>query len=243
MPEKKEQKLPKRVEIKFDDLSPMIQNLINGDSPIKSPLIGHRYTNLKKIRRNKFISKISGIIGAGMFAYALIKPGAQEGLSFVGGAMQGFGWTNRFIEFVFLKNLHKQLAQNMKHGVFVPSAEKHYPDGWINPSIVGKTHPIFFVKGNGNIVFVKPTHDEYFRWKYQQHKVLGGLGLVAWRWRQEIAPPVVPVKVREWAKVRIAKIAEKARELIPQPMPRPIPVGVYSKRKKEKRTRLRPAFA
>ena len=73
------------------------------------------------------------------------------------------------------------------------------------------------------------------RCKYQQHKILGGLGLVAWRWRQEIAPPKVPVKVRDWAKARIKKIYAKVKDKIPEPVPVPHPVPVL---RKERRTRI-----
>jgi hypothetical protein len=68
-----------------------------------------------------------------------------------------------------LKKAHDGLIEKMnKFGVFDAKSEGTYPENWMRPTEISKTHPIFYVNGKGDIIFLKSTRKEYFRYKYQQ---------------------------------------------------------------------------
>lgn len=107
-----------------------------------------------------------------------------------------------------------------KFGILKPSFENNYPKDWINPTIVEKTHPVFHVKANGDLVFHRPTRIEYARMMFQK-RFPGKLGLQPWRWRAYLKKPEAPEKIRDWAKRQADKWAKK---YMPKPVPAPAPV-------------------
>lgn len=104
-----------------------------------------------------------------------------------------------------------------KFGILQTKFEEIYPQGWINPTIVANTHPVFHVKGNGDLVFHRPTRVEYARMKFQE-KLPGRLGFQPWRWRAYLQKPEAPEPVKAWA---ASKVREWAQTLRPVPALRP----------------------
>lgn len=111
-----------------------------------------------------------------------------------------------------IQKLHQDLVASMKdHGVIQTKFEHGHgiPNGWINPTIIENTHPVFHVKANGDLVFHTPTRMEYARMKFQE-KWPGKLGLQPWRWRAYLKKPEAPKPVREWAAQQIRAWAREA---------------------------------
>src|SRR3989338_8813181 len=51
---------------------------------------------------------------------------------------------------------HERVIKTMNHfGLLDTKFEGHYPRDWMNPGIVAKYHPIFFVDQKGNIHFLR----------------------------------------------------------------------------------------
>lgn len=96
-------------------------------------------------------------------------------------------------------------------GVLRPAFEGHHPEGWMSPAIIAKTHPIFHVEPNGDLVFHKETRGEYFKWKCQ-----GKFRRSAWWWREYLRPPNAPKPLRDSVNEQIAKMAEQIKQLKPR---------------------------
>ena len=98
-------------------------------------------------------------------------------------------------------------------GVLNPAFEGHYKDGWMNPAVVAKTHPIFHVEPNGDLVFHKETRGEYLKWNIQRRFKTSA----AWWWREYLRPPAAAQTVREWAKEKLKEMRAGAKNWQPQP--------------------------
>ncbi|MDP2666196.1 MAG: hypothetical protein Q8P05_01690 [Candidatus Diapherotrites archaeon] len=110
--------------------------------------------------------------------------------------------------------------------IIMPPFERFYPEGWIQASRIKETHPIYYVDMKGNLVFVKNSRMEYFRYLFQK-SLLGRLGYNPWWWRGYIEPPKAPEPVKKWAKEQLRKLMEK----IPRkPVLKPSLVPVHFRR-------------
>lgn len=103
-----------------------------------------------------------------------------------------------------IQKKHQKLVESMKGvGILKPGRiESKYPEGWLNPSTVAKTHPVFYVKGNGDLIFPKMTRTEYARFVFQK-RWPGKLGLNPWRWRAYLESPERPEKVTDFVNAKI----------------------------------------
>ena len=114
-----------------------------------------------------------------------------------------------FARWIQLK--HEHLVREMKKvGILQTKYEKNYPRDWLNPTIVAKTHPSFFVNWRGDLIFPKMTRTEYARYQFQK-SFAGKIGLNAWRWRGYLEPPEAPKPVMAWAKEKAMQWAAAMR--------------------------------
>lgn len=112
--------------------------------------------------------------------------------------------------------------------------ESHYPQGWINPTIVAETHPIFSVQRNGDVIFRRVTPNE-FRFLKMQEKWFGKAGFNVWRWRGTLRRPEAPEKEN----VKVSKrIAERLARLVLRPARKPA-MGLVGARVRLRRLRRR----
>lgn len=119
-----------------------------------------------------------------------------------------------------IQEKHEKLKEQMnKYGILQTQHEHNYPFSWFNPTKVAETHPVFYVKGNGDIVFKKNSRPEYLRYLAQQKKVISVPGIQPWRWRAYLEPPTAPAKVREWARAKLRAAFRPAQQ------PALVPVG------------------
>ncbi len=125
-----------------------------------------------------------------------------------------------------LRNKHKELVTIMRSGgVLKTKYEGHYPEGWMNPTTIAQTHPIFHVDPKtGDLIFHKETRGEYFKWQVQR-KVPTSIG---WWWREYLRPPTAPQSVKAWANDKLAawklkRRIQKAREWRPREIPKGSP--------------------
>lgn len=99
------------------------------------------------------------------------------------------GGTMRTILAKLIQQAHAEASRALKqNGVIQTRVEKEYPHDWDNAAAVAKTHPIFSVQRNGDIIFRKVTEKELklLRW---QEKWVGKAGLNIWRWRGTLRKP------------------------------------------------------
>lgn len=201
------------VTIKLQHLHPKVQEIIDSGSFLDE-LGGLKSRSIRNLRR---LRTVGGPL-------ALAASLSLQNQIAVSGSL-----LNTMLGGIVIKRLHKHLVNAIKeNGLLNTKYEGHYPDNWMSPAIVAKTHPSFHVKGNGDIVFHKTTRMEYFRVKFQDR-----FKVAAWRWRACLEPPTAPKKVRDLVKAQLNRIAQQAKRLTPRPFPRPVPVPAsYKKRKK-----------
>jgi hypothetical protein len=227
----------KRITIKFEDLSPEAQRIIaNPDYPKLSKypdmLESKNFDGLSNQERNRILDEAMKIVQSNpnikslrsskklanfLFIFnTLLVLGVRS--NFAAGALNVIGFfhlLNRQIFIIKLQKLHESLNKTLRDGgLFNPTVEGNYPKGWINPEVVSATHPVFFVKGNGDIVFIpKNKAIEYYRMLFQE-KIPGKLGLTAWRWRSYLEKPTRRVKVKE---SMMEKIKQRIKTIVPRP--------------------------
>jgi hypothetical protein len=114
-----------------------------------------------------------------------------------------------------IQKRHHELVEKMKHVEMLQRPfEAGYPKGWISANSAAKTHPVFYVKRNGDLVFLKPTRAEYYRYAFQK-SFSGKIGLNPWRWRAYIRKPEAPEPVnalaQKWAKNLAKSLAPKRK--------------------------------
>ncbi|MBI5224996.1 hypothetical protein HY989_03930 [Candidatus Micrarchaeota archaeon] len=203
--EKQQEKLPNRIVVKLDHINP------DAFATIKINLLEDR-----------------GVLrGAEMFAaYPILKAYSSKDPIYL--APAGIAIMGRELALKWYKESLSEIIQHIKQtGLLKPEFEKEYPKGWINPTNIAKTHPAFFVNNSGNLVFLKNSRQEYYRYKYQKK-----IGRSVWRWRAYVEPPLAPEKVKDWAKLKLQKTMEKIKGLKPRPIPRPLPVPVGANKRR-----------
>ncbi|MDO8625609.1 MAG: hypothetical protein Q7R47_05990 [Candidatus Diapherotrites archaeon] len=121
---------------------------------------------------------------------------------------------------------HDDLTEEMKdHGVLQIRFEKDYPPGWINPTSVMETHPIFSVTQNGDIIFRRVTPKEFKLLRIQQGwRGKTGLNISAdpraliFRWRGTLRKPLAPEVESAKLKDRIKALASRLKPIrLPKP--------------------------
>ena len=216
----------KKIIVKFKDLNPAVQDIVKSNNPFMKQFV-HDTLNTNDIRslriqRGFFDSftllGLYGLIPNNYLKIFMITP----------------FWRHRLVKEV--QSRHKDLLESInKYGLLQTTHERNYPRDWIKPDIVEQTHPIFYVKGNGDLVFIPRGRTmEYYRMLFQKSK-MGKLGLNAWRWRVYLKPITAPQKVREWARSKLNL------QLARVPTPATIPVRSLRFRNqlpKRRRTRI-----
>lgn len=145
--------------------------------------------------------------------------------SLVFGLFFGRAAARRHLWVSSIQNAHEALVHRMaKHGIIQTEFEGRYPKDWINPTIVSRTHPVFDVENNGDIIFRKVTRREYLQYLMQK-KWVGNYGVNTWQWRGYLAPPRAPEPVKKWAQAKLKKMLER----IPRPSWRPQPVPGFGR--------------
>ncbi|MBU1197278.1 hypothetical protein KJ765_02075 [Candidatus Micrarchaeota archaeon] len=228
------------VRIAYEHLNPTIQRYIKREGmPVLAEKIQEMFapeldllsidSYLKErhtIRAQRAAQRAAEIAAAGNVSLIPIFPKMPLVFPTIG-VLGGIG--SREVDGVFLRVLHKQLVRVMERGGVLNTAyEGNYQEGWMNPATIAKTHPIFHVAPNGDIIFHKETRSEYLKWQTQRKLKTS----VAWWWREYLRPPTVPQTVKEWAKQRAAVLAEKLKGLKPVPVPSRSPVPVSFRRTK-----------
>lgn len=212
------------VRVRFEDLNPIVQVTIGKKASVMDD-VRINDANLKTLRRERSIAEGAtagyAVLGA-MAAYkASTNPGVRNTastVSAVGGLGSLFGLAIRQGTVEVIQKRHQEIAEYMdKYGVLQTHSEKEYPPGWLNPTMVAETHPIFSVQGNGDIIFRRVTRKEFWLLK-RQEKWIGKAGVNLWRWRGTLRKPLAPEVERQktWERVRKA-----VRRLAPSPLPRP----------------------
>lgn len=219
--------------IKFNHLNPALQGIIGRKG------MGFKEWNSSLAIRAQRQGKT---VFEGIPLTALISIGASLGWGMGGAAIIGglpILVPARAAIAESIQDRHEDLVNAMKKfGILQTKFEGNYPRDWINPTTVANTHPIVYVKGNGDLVFLRATRAEYARYVFQK-SFARKLGLNPWRWRAYLEPPTAPKSVREWAKEHAAKWAEAVT------LPRRKPAfgtvkaaSAYAVRRKEHRRRI-----
>lgn len=208
---KKETELKERqkVEIPFEHIHPELQGILKFDQP-----------SLKKIRGRRVQAEI--ITGISTFlAYNEYLAQDPTPLLALDSANATLFTINRVMASKIIQKMHERITHSIKqNGVLHPDLEDETREvygNWSKPANLAKTHPIFYVKGNGNIVFLKNSRMEYYRYLAQK-SLPGKVGVHPWRWRGYLTPPEAPESVKQWAKAKVERLAEK---LAPTPLPTP----------------------
>ena len=212
------------VVIKFEHLNPVVQEVIAGKNAIKMSRKFYRGSG----DAMTILGALQIIAGIKMYNGPLIG---------VGGSAISFGPILRNAGTKQIQKLHNELAEEIiKHGVLKIPFEKNYPNDWHNPANVAKTHPVFHVKANGDLVFHQPTRMEYARLKFQQKAPVRVLGLNPWRWRETLRMPEASEAIKKWT---AEKLKQWLRERMPKPRaaPRPALAQELFKRKPEMKRR------
>ena len=196
--------------IKYEHLNPRLQQMIGGKVNIEdiSPFIKSR--SIRTSRRWR--ASVEGeTLATLLFVYHGIK---QKDVSLIKEAKIGsvLGITARTIFAKIIQRKHNDLVKEMKNGGIIQPGriESKYPEGWLNPSVVAKTHPVFYVKRNGDLIFPRMTRTEYARYVFQK-RLPGKLGLNPWRWRAYLKPPERPEKVTAFVNAKIKEWLAIAR--------------------------------
>ena len=163
----------KEIIIPYEHLTSQAQKIIGQESSIK------------EWRANRGFAEL-GVVGNATY---------KGGLPF-----SGASFLLRTIAAHYVQNRHRELVEDLnEHGIFRDKFSNAYPDGWLNPTTVAETHPVFFVDARGNLHFLKDSRTEYARHVFQKMWA-GKIGLNMWRWRVYLRPPKVPESVVSWAK-------------------------------------------
>jgi len=108
----------------------------------------------------------------------------------------------------FERIMSKIKTRANKYGLLDTRFESLYPNNWMNPIEVAKTHPIFYIDLKGNLVILQNTRMEYYRYAYQK-TFPGRFGFQPWLWRSYFEPPVAPESIRQWAKEKLLRLVKK----------------------------------
>ena len=226
------------IRIPNNELNPVLQMIIGTDVPfLKEPITIRNSRILREIQEVNILSYAALAYGSNSFSLA-----DKPHNFFVTPLVLATGGVAYTYLAKRVQKLHEELADEMNRvGVLQSKFEGRYPRDWMNPSIISRTHPVFYVNRKGDLVFVKESRAEYYRYRFQR-AFPGKLGLNFWRWRAYLRPPKVPEAWKVWA---ARKIKEHARRWKPVKAGRPVPVplgapaGRYSFRFRAFRPRQR----
>lgn len=211
----------KKVVVKFKHLNPVLREII-GEHFLSSLEGG--YFSLRKNRSARFLYDF---MAADSVANRILKRPEFWGE----GTEKYIGPTAFGARTVFAKDIqaqHQKLVEEMnRHGILLTSHEGNYPRDWMRTAEVARTHPIFYVAMNGDMVFLKENWKERLRWKYQNGP--GKLGLNLWRWRAYLRPPKALQPIGETVRGLGRKVGEKVGSLGGKPAPVPARVLRSSK--------------
>lgn len=196
----------KKVVVKFTHLNPSLQETIGkrffdlGVFTLESP-------SIRDSRTFRLFSEVAIAANIGRLGVARPLPPAQMAL------FSSLLIAGRTLFAVVIQAKHQELVEQMnENGILATEHEKHYPPDWIKPAEVARTHPIFFVAMNGDLVFLKENRRERARWEFQR-TWMGKGGFNLWRWRAYLRPPKAPEPVKETLKGLLAAAREKASSL------------------------------
>lgn len=200
----------KEVVVPFNDLNPEIQGVIE---------------TINGLRHHRTMTGDINITMAGAFAiYQYLRGNPEFNLYNLGWAMFGAHMRTPVV-----RDIQKEHDQMKERPLIHSSAENKYPRDWIHASEIRRTHPIFYVRGNGDLVLVQPSRMEYFRYLFQHEWAKGKLGkngVNMWRWRGYLEPPKAPESVKKWAREKLKKMMERMKP-VARPVPRPAMVRVH----------------
>lgn len=174
--------LPRRVTVKFEHLQLPVQRIVK---PSKHD---DRYDNISDARKIRFLIGDSLLVGG----FALAHAAPELPSSYI--ATTATGAVSRTIAVQFIQYLHSCLLNVIKlHGVLQTQYEHLYAPKGFMQNWIEKNHPIFYVKANGNLVFLRESPAEYKKYKFQKTRA-GKAGLHPWRYRVYLRPPKTPEK-------------------------------------------------
>lgn len=206
----KENLQEKSITIEFSHLNPILREIIGTSSPkdIATEFLGGNSRTIKASRRWRAFSETFTLINA-LNLVSWSTAGSQHGFSREAQAASAAGMAisaiGRTVMAKAIQRKHGELATAMKEfGIMQTRFEGNYPKGWINPAIVANTHPSFYVKANGDLVFPSQTRIEYARYVFQK-KFPGKMGLNPWRWRAYLEKPEAPAKVKDIVNAKIGE--------------------------------------
>lgn len=180
----------KEITIPFADLNPHVQQVIEE-------------INLHRSER-----------ATGEFLMGIALAAYSKGLAAVlSGGLFGVGFGRRGWNVGLVQKKHAEIREKEK--LLRSDRENTYPRDWIHINEITKTHPIFYVKGNRDLVLVKNSRMEYFRYRVQHEYLKGTIGLFGlnpWRWRGYLQPPTAPVSVKKWANDKLKKMMKAYNE-------------------------------
>lgn len=206
----------RRVRIPFEHLSPALKEAIGysgkpsfAEMSFPMPV---RYKQLRKLRSLRGLFEIISVASAMLAADEFSK--GRYSRAVLDSSATGASAIPRTVFAKMVQEKHDEIVRAMEdYGLLTTSAEKSYPGGWLNPATVLRTHPIFFVAANGDLVLLRESRVEYARYKFQK-ALPGRWGLNLWRWRAYLRPPEAPESVKSLA-------ARKWREWLPKPALQP----------------------
>ncbi len=102
-----------------------------------------------------------------------------------------------------LKKIHSKISETIRERGPLDSwkGKRQYPPGWDNAETIAQTHPLFHVTLNGDLIFHRTTRAEYLNYRVQKSR-----GFSLGFWREPLREPDAPQSVKNWAKVRLARI-------------------------------------
>lgn len=186
----------KRACVKFAHLNPALQEIIGHSFLDFKPEIP-----LRSMRSGRLANEAAFAINAADIVFNQPHPWKGLSATFALATLGG-----RILLAKGVQERHQQLVDKINsYGILSAEHEKHYPPNWMRPAEVARTHPIFFVAMNGDLIFLRENRAEHARWKFQQTKA-GKAGLNLWRWRAYLRPPKAPESVFSRAKHLAGKL-------------------------------------
>lgn len=219
------EKPPKEIVVKFDHLNPKLQQIIYHPLIVNGEIDP---TSINQYRTRRLITETvsASCLAAGIYNLYTHQPDALPGIG-----IGTFGIAYRIVPVFLIQASHEILLDEMNHsGLIQTKFEVDYEEKFgvdrLTPASIGKKRPIFYVKRNGDLVFVPENRMEYARYKFQQMKA-AKLGINPWRWRAYLRPPDAPQSVKKWANDQVNRwsstIQSKLKGLKPA-VPKMVPV-------------------